>query len=85
MSITTSFNSRFFIPAVVLTMVILISSCGVIPKDYPVKKPFVFKYNVTVDGNYTTAEKNDLESRLSMDIVPHGKGAEYFLRGRSDI
>lgn len=68
MSITTSFSSRFFLPAVVMTMIILISSCGVIPKDYPIKKPFVFKYNVTVDGNYTTAEKNDLESRLTRQL-----------------
>lgn len=68
MSITSSINSRIFLPAIVITMVILTSSCGVIPKDYPVKKPFVFKYNVTVDGNYTTAEKNDLESRLSRQL-----------------
>jgi len=68
MSIATSFNSRYILPAVVMSIVVLISSCGVIPKDYPVKKPFVFKYNVTVDGNYTTAEKNDLESRLSRQL-----------------
>ncbi len=68
MSITISINSRFFLTVLVLTIMIFISSCGVLPKDYPAKKPFVFKYNVTVDGNYTSEEKSDLESRLSRQL-----------------
>ncbi len=68
MSITSSINCRTILQVFVVTMVIFFSSCGVIPKDYPVKEPFVFKYNVTVDGNYTQEEKNDLESRLSRQL-----------------
>ncbi len=68
MSITSSFIYRLIPQLVVLTLVMLFSSCGVIPKDYPAKTPFVFKYNVTVDGNYTTAEKNELESKLSRQL-----------------
>lgn len=68
MSLTISFFRRVAYSFVLLTMVILINSCGVVPKDYPAKKPFVFKYNVTVEGNYTPAEKNDLESKLSRQL-----------------
>ena len=48
--------------------VILLASCGVVPKNYPSKKPFVFKYNVAVEGNVTTEKKNELISRLSNQL-----------------
>lgn len=68
MSATRSFNYQLSLAFLVAVLVVIFSSCGVVPKDYPVKKPFVFKYNVDVEGNYTTAEKNDLESRLSRQL-----------------
>ncbi|MCB0714517.1 MAG: BamA/TamA family outer membrane protein [Chitinophagaceae bacterium] len=68
MSITLLLKSRFLVAAAMLTLVIWLSSCGVIPKDYPPNKPFVFKYTVTVEGNYTQAEKNDLSNRLSHQL-----------------
>src|SRR5690349_19456071 len=44
--------------------IVILSSCGVVPKNYPQKRPFVFKYNVTVVGNVPDTEKNELEARL---------------------
>ncbi|MBM3417121.1 MAG: hypothetical protein FJY20_11955 [Bacteroidetes bacterium] len=46
----------------------LLHSCGVVPKNYPANKPFVFKYNVEVQGNFTPEEKNQLKSRLANQL-----------------
>jgi outer membrane protein insertion porin family len=46
----------------------IISSCGVVPKNAPANKPFVFKYNITVNGNFSTEEKNRLKSRLANQL-----------------
>lgn len=48
--------------------VILLASCGVVPKNYPKNQPFVFKYNVEVEGNVTTEQKSELISRLSTQL-----------------
>ncbi|MEO6612895.1 MAG: BamA/TamA family outer membrane protein [Chitinophagaceae bacterium] len=48
----------------VTLIIFTLSSCGVVPKNYPVKRPFVFKYNVDVVGNIPDSEKTELESRL---------------------
>jgi outer membrane protein assembly factor BamA len=46
----------------------LLHSCGVVPKNYPANKPFVFKYNIEVQGNFTAEEKNQLKSRLANQL-----------------
>lgn len=43
---------------------LFIPSCSVIPKNYPKDKPFVFETNITVNGNFTNEEKENLSSRL---------------------
>ena len=48
--------------------ILFLASCGVVPKNYPVNKPFVFKYNVEVESNATTQEKSDLSSRLANQL-----------------
>lgn len=49
-------------------LVLFLHSCGVVPKNYPSKKPFVFKYNITVEGNFTPAEKSELSSKLARQL-----------------
>ncbi|MBK9568673.1 MAG: hypothetical protein IPO53_01245 [Chitinophagaceae bacterium] len=68
MSAAHPYGSKNFLLLPGVIFLIFLASCGVVPKNYPVKQPFVFKYNVTVDGNLTTAEKNELESRLSKQL-----------------
>ncbi len=48
--------------------VIFLASCGVVPKNYPKNQPFVFKYNVDVEGNVTPQQKSELISRLSNQL-----------------
>ncbi|MCX8019310.1 MAG: BamA/TamA family outer membrane protein [Chitinophagaceae bacterium] len=43
-------------------------SCGVVPRNYPIKKPFVFKNTVSVEGNFTRQEKKELETRLEKQL-----------------
>ena len=62
----TSYNRFLHVTGIVLLMVL--GSCGVIPKNYPSKRPFVFKYNVAVNGKFTPGEKSLLESRLSNQL-----------------
>ncbi len=47
---------------------ILFASCGVVPKNYPKSQPFVFKYNVEVEGNDNPQQKNELSSRLGNQL-----------------
>lgn len=46
------------------SLLIFFISCGVIPKDYPRNKPFVYEYKINIEGNFNKEERNDLESRL---------------------
>jgi outer membrane protein insertion porin family len=68
MSATKPILSIRAIYALLVTMVLITAGCGVVPKNYPAKKPFVFKYNVEVEGNFKTEEKNALASRLSNQL-----------------
>ena len=48
-----------------LALVILVlASCKVIPKDYPIDKPFVFETNIKLEGNFTKEEKDALTTQL---------------------
>jgi len=60
-------HKRSFLVSVVLPLLFL-ASCGVVPRNYPKNTPFVFKYNVDVNGNYTIDEKEELESRLENQL-----------------
>jgi outer membrane protein insertion porin family len=44
-------------------LIFFISSCTIV-KKYPVNKPFVYKTNINVIGNFTSTEKENLTSRL---------------------
>lgn len=44
--------------------ILFITSCSVIPKNYPKDKPFVFETNITVNGNFSNEENEILSSRL---------------------
>ena len=46
----------------------LLASCGVIPKDYPVDKPFVYKTNINLEGNFSKEEKDVLTSQLKNQL-----------------
>ncbi len=61
-----TFRKIIPLPAILLTLFLF--SCGVVPRNYPVNKPFVFKYNVDVEGNLPTAQKDELQSRLSNQL-----------------
>jgi outer membrane protein insertion porin family len=53
----------------VAVLLFLFSSCGVVPKNYPVNKPFVFDYTVKVEGLDTSADYiSTLENRLSKQL-----------------
>jgi outer membrane protein assembly factor BamA len=52
---------------IILPLLFLVS-CGVVPRNYPRNTPFVFKYNVDVEGKYTVEEKEELESRLENQL-----------------
>jgi outer membrane protein insertion porin family len=50
---------------VVLAVILLgLSACSVIPRNYPKGKPFVFKTTIKVNGNFTEEDRESLESRL---------------------
>jgi outer membrane protein insertion porin family len=48
--------------------IILLASCSVIPKDYPKDKPFVYKTNIKLEGNFTKDERDALESQLTNQL-----------------
>ncbi len=45
-------------------VVFVLASCKVVPKDYPIDKPFVFQTNIKLEGNFTKEEKDALTSQL---------------------
>lgn len=47
---------------------LLIASCGVVPKDYPRDKPFVYKTNINLEGKFSKDEKDALESQLKNQL-----------------
>jgi outer membrane protein insertion porin family len=59
-------TSRISLVATIISAVLLwgLSACGVIPKNYPKGRPFVFKTTIKVDGNFTDEERETLTSRL---------------------
>src|SRR5215204_5822063 len=60
----SSLTSAF---AIVLVILVL-ASCKVIPKDYPIDKPFVFQTNIKLEGNFTKEEKDALTTQLKSQL-----------------
>ena len=49
------------------SIILLISSCTIV-KNYPAGKPFVYKTNINVQGDFTNEEKETLSSRLKVQL-----------------
>ena len=47
---------------------IFFTSCAVVLKNYPSKKPFVFETNINVNGDFSNEERESLESRLKTQL-----------------
>ncbi|OYW19746.1 MAG: hypothetical protein B7Z54_03030, partial [Sphingobacteriales bacterium 12-47-4] len=53
------------LPVILFGMaVVLVSSCGVVPKGYPPNKPFVYETNIQLQGDFSKDERKSLSSRL---------------------
>ena len=52
----------------VASFVLLLVSCGVVPKDYPHDKPFVYETNINLEGNFSKDEKDRLVSELKNQL-----------------
>jgi len=50
------------------TLVLVLVSCGVIPKNYPRDKPFVFETKINVEGNFSKEERDALISKLRSQL-----------------
>ncbi len=48
--------------------VLLLASCGVVPKDYPRDKPFVYKTNINLEGKFSKDEKDALIAQLKNQL-----------------
>ena len=68
MASTRLFKTNKIIQFLGVVCLFMFASCGVVPKNYPSKKPFVFKYNVAVEGNVTTVQKTELITRLTNQL-----------------
>ena len=47
---------------------LFIVSCGVIPKDYPRNKPFVYEYKINLEGNFSKEERAELITKLENQL-----------------
>lgn len=63
--IISSFRFQAFIAGIIL---LLVASCGVVPKNYPRNKPFVYEYRINLEGNFTNEQRNDLKSKLENQL-----------------
>lgn len=48
--------------------ILLLASCGVVPKNYPRLKPFVYEYKINLEGNFSNEERNDLKEKLENQL-----------------
>lgn len=56
-------QSRFS-SALFAATILFLASCSVVPKNYPVSKPFVYQTNINLEGNFSKDEKAALTSQL---------------------
>jgi len=52
----------------VASIALFLTSCGVVPKDYPRDKPFVYKTNINLEGSFSKDEKDLLVSQLKNQL-----------------
>jgi len=52
----------------ILVLLLFVASCKVVPKNYPVDKPFVWETNIKLDGNLTKEQKEALTSQLRTQL-----------------
>jgi outer membrane protein insertion porin family len=85
MAVTKFLLCKNIVYPLVASCIFLLYSCGVVPKNYPANKPFVFDYTVKVEGLDTgTAYITDLESRLAKqldDSIKVRTTRKFFSRG----
>jgi len=63
------FNSSHLLKTVLAGfLVFTMFSCSVVPKNYPKNKPFVYDYNINIEGNLNTQEKETLGSSLAKQL-----------------
>ena len=53
---------------VISSIVILMVSCGAVPKNYPKNKPFVFETNIKIEGNFSKDERESLTAQLENQL-----------------
>ncbi len=59
-------QSSLFITLSVLLFIV--ASCSVVPRNYPVNKPFVWETNINIEGNLSKEDKEILESQLRTQL-----------------
>ncbi|HJS55073.1 MAG TPA: BamA/TamA family outer membrane protein [Chitinophagaceae bacterium] len=51
-----------------ISVVLLLASCKVVPKDYPRDKPFVYETNINLEGNFSKEDNAALISELNNQL-----------------
>ena len=64
----SSFHTNFIKAIFAGIFIAALSSCGVVPKNYPKNKPFVYEYKINIDGNFLREQKTELVSRLANQL-----------------
>jgi outer membrane protein insertion porin family len=54
--------------AMAVGFILFFASCSVVPKNYPKNKAFVYEYKIKLEGNFSGAEKTELESKLANQL-----------------
>lgn len=58
-------NTVFVVAGLLL---LFMTSCSVVPRHYPVNKPFVYRTNINLEGNFSKEEKNNLLSQITNQL-----------------
>jgi len=53
---------------VIFSIVIFVASCGVVPRNYPRDKPFVYETNIKLEGNFSKDEREVLTTQLENQL-----------------
>ncbi len=67
MSAGIFFYKNFWIHLCIMSLVMMAASCTVV-KNAPANKPFVYKTNIRLIGNFTNEERQSLTSKLKMQL-----------------
>ena len=61
-------QSSLTISIALSVLLLIVASCGVVPKDYPRDKPFVWETKFHIEGNLSKEDKEVLESQLRTQL-----------------